>query len=243
MCINLTIDRGNTLTKLVVWRDSQLLASECFEHTDHPAMAAMASRYGVERAMICSVADAADDIVCALRTVVPDIELLTADTPLPITLGYHTPATLGVDRIAAACGARALVPDRDILVVDAGTAVTYDYVDASGCFVGGNIAPGIGMRLKSLNRFTARLPQVTSQGDTPLWGQSTADAMRTGAVSGVVAETLYYRSHLPETAVVVIGGGDGDMVADRIPFRVIREPHLVTLGLNSILQYQLITHN
>lgn len=239
MCnhVNLTIDRGNSLTKLAVWQNDELVATECFDHTDLDSMAGMASMHHIDRAMVCSVATAPDDILEALRPIVPSITALTCDTPLPIAIGYETPSTLGTDRIAAAAGAATLVPGRNLLVVDAGTAVTYDHVTDTGCFAGGNIAPGIEMRLRALHRFTARLPEVDSHGDVPDFGRSTADAMRGGAVNGVVAELLHYRSLLPPDTVVILGGGDASLIADLIPFRIVRQPNLVTIGLNSIINY------
>ncbi len=235
--VNLTIDRGNSLTKLAVWHDNELVATECFDHADTGSMVEMALLHHVDRAMVCSVATSPDDVVEALKKVVPTVEVLSCNTPLPITIGYGTPETLGTDRIAAAVGAYTLAAGRNLLVVDAGTAVTYDHVTDTGCFAGGNIAPGIGMRLKALHSFTARLPEVDIEGDTPDFGNSTHGAMRTGAISGVVAELLYYRSLLPEDTVVVLSGGDAELIADRIPFRLLKQPNLVTIGLNSIINY------
>lgn len=236
MSTNLTIDRGNTLTKLAVWRGDELVASECFDHDDFPAISAMVERYRPSRAMVCSVAEPATDLVSALTPIVPGgVSMLTHDTPVPLTIGYRTPGTLGVDRIAAAIGAMTVAPGNNLLVIDAGTAVTYDHVTGNGHFAGGNIAPGIAMRLRSLNNFTARLPKVDRNGELPLWGVDTVTAMRSGAVHGVVAETIYYRSQLPDDTVTVIGGGDGQRIASLLPFKAIREPHLVTLGLNTIL--------
>ena len=118
-----------------------------------------------------------------------------------------------------------------------GTAVTYDLVSADGHFRGGNIAPGIGMRLRSLNSFTARLPKVVGYGDTPLLGTDTATAMRAGAVRGVVSEIVYYRNSLPEGTNVVLTGGWAERVSEFLDFPVILEKCLVTKGLLSILLY------
>lgn len=235
--VNLTIDRGNSLTKLAVWQNDELVATECFDHADLDSLADMASSHHIDHAMVCSVATPPDDLLEALRPVVPSVTALTCETPLPITIGYETPSTLGADRVAAAAGAATLLPGRNLLVVDAGTAVTYDHVTAEGCFAGGNIAPGIGMRLKALHSFTARLPQVEAVGEVAEFGRTTAEAMRAGAVNGVVAELLYYRSLLPPDTVVVLGGGDAPLIGDRIPFRIVRQPNLVTIGLNSIINY------
>src|SRR5690606_15055978 len=76
--------------------------------------------------------------------------VLTAQTALPIALNYHTPHTLGMDRIAAAVGAWHRFPDQNVLVIDAGSCVTYDLVTAAGFFEGGVISPGLRMRFRAM---------------------------------------------------------------------------------------------
>lgn len=56
---------------------------------------------------------------------------------LPIRLGYDTPQTLGIDRIAGCVAAAFLFPGKDILVVDMGTAITFDFMNGEGVFLGG----------------------------------------------------------------------------------------------------------
>ena len=158
-------------------------------------------------------------------------------TPLPIAIDYSTPDTLGVDRIAAAVGAWSLHRGREILTVDAGTAITYDRVTADGHYIGGNIAPGIGMRLKALNQFTVQLPLISGRGEVRLWGNSTESAMRSGAVNGVLAEITYYRSKLPADAVIVMGGGWGYELSQKLDFITDYQEGLVNRGLNEILIY------
>ena len=127
--------------------------------------------------------------------------------------------------------------DKSLLVVDMGTAVTYDVVTADGRYLGGNIAPGVGMRLRALRSFTARLPEVNGYGDTPAFGFDTKTAMRAGAVRGVVSEIEYYRRLLPEGTQVVLTGGWSRRVSEFLEFPVAVDHCLVTKGLLSILLY------
>ena len=194
-------------------------------------------RFHPERALCCSVTGNGRRIAQWLVTQGVEAREVNFEMPMPLKLDYSTPQTLGEDRIAAAVGAWSLFPGQNALVVDMGTAVTYDMVSADGHFRGGNIAPGIGMRLRSLNSFTARLPQIGGYGDTPLLGFDTATAMRAGAVRGVVAEIAYYRGMLPEGTHVVLTGGWAEHVSKFLEFPVTVEKCLVTKGLLSILQY------
>lgn len=241
----LTIDRGNTTSKTVVWEGSKPVAemtqanarNAITDDAETRRIADFLAPYAGNPAIICSVSGSVDHLQEVLASL--DIELLAlqSSTPLPIAIDYLTPSTLGTDRIAAAVGAATLWPGREVLIVDIGTATTFDRVSAKGHFIGGNIAPGVGMRLRALCAFTSALPEVKSLGDTPQWGQSTETAMRSGAIYGVVGEISYYRSLLPDDAVVVLTGGWSADIARYLKFPVELNQLLVNQGLNRILQY------
>lgn len=241
MSLNLTIDQGNSAAKMAVWDDTRLI-----DLVIEPSLTAMAvERFikpysEIRSAMYCSVASKGNEILAALGNSIPKVSRLTNATPLPISIDYRTPATLGTDRIAAAVGAWMQHPGRPLLVVDAGTAVTYDAVSADGHFLGGNIAPGMRMRLEALHRFTARLPRVEVPReidyDTFL-GYDTPSAMILGAVYGIVGAISYYRAHLsPETIVVMTGGWAAEL-SKLVDFDVTVDTDLVSKGLNGILLY------
>lgn len=233
MGLTLTIDQGNTSAKAAAWEGSQLVRAEVFPQFDRQALESMESALGMfDKAMVSSVAHPTRPILDLLDAEGIPARELTHDTPLPIIIDYLTPTTLGLDRVAAAVGAWSLHPGTELLIVDAGTAVTYDRVTADGHFLGGNIAPGVGMRLRSLNAWTSRLPLVTSRGETPQWGTSTETALRSGAINGVVGEITYYRSLLPAGALVVMAGGWGKELASRLGFETDYQECLVNRGLN-----------
>ena len=83
---------------------------------------------------------------------------ITHLSKLPITIKYETPDTLGVDRISLAIGASFKHPG-NTLIIDLGTCVTYDLLIDSQ-YIGGQISPGISMRLSSLHNFTENLPNL-----------------------------------------------------------------------------------
>ena len=101
--------------------------------------------------------------------------------PSGITLGYRTPATLGADRLAAVMGAQSLLPHRTVFVIDAGTCITFDLLLSNGHYLGGNISPGLDMRLRAMHEFTARLPLISAEGENPDYGYDTITALRSGA--------------------------------------------------------------
>lgn len=241
MAKNLTIDIGNSSAKAMLWIDGApagepLWGSLAAFDIDHLCLQAGGK---VDCAAVCSVSADCTGLVDAARNLARKLLLVNASTPLPIDLGaYSTPATLGADRIAAMAGAAALHPGCDLLVVDCGTAITYDRVSPSGQFLGGNIAPGLGMRLRALHAFTARLPEVETNPDAPLWGLSTAQAMQAGAMRGAMAEVLYYYNQCPAgTRLVLTGGRAADICQDLTNLPLDIDPLLVLRGLNHIIDY------
>ena len=235
MGLYLTIDQGNSSVKLAFWDGTKLVDQEILKELTHQHLAKTVEKFQPRRALCCSVTGNGKLYAQWLNEMNVEADEVSLDMPLPLKFEYTTPTTLGADRIAAAAGAWSLFPGCNILVVDMGTAVTYDFVCGEGRFVGGNIAPGIGMRLRSLHSFTARLPQVSGYGETTLLGHDTATAMRSGAVLGVVAEICYYRSQLPSDTRIVLTGGWSNHVRSFLPFDSTVDKCLVTKGLLSIL--------
>ena len=236
----LTIDRGNTALKAVVWEGDNVIWQETVSNVSRTHLTEIKKNYNPVKVALCTVVANDYTLIGYLHQLFGEenVLILSASTPLPIGILYATPETLGSDRIAAAVGAWEYNPGTASLSVDIGTAVTYDFVNSDGEFVGGNIAPGIGLRLKALNRFTGRLPMIDSRGETPLLGVSTETAMRSGVVNGIKAEILFYLSQLPDNTRLIITGGWGADIARMLePVEATVIPGLVSFGLNRILLY------
>lgn len=238
----LTIDQGNSEAKISLWEDTRLVDTVIEDRLTPASVEKFVAGRQLSGAIYCSVVQNNGPVINKLSHLSRCVYRLSPSTPLPIRTDYATPATLGADRIAAAVGAWSDFKGKDILVIDAGTAVTYDYVDSSGTYRGGNIAPGITMELKALNQFTARLPLVPfpeqmSELKGKLIGRSTAEAITLGSVYSVIASIDYYRKRLPEGTVTVLGGGCGHHLASLCDFDTVVDENLVSKGLNRILLY------
>lgn len=251
MHVKLTIDRGNTAIKAALWAaDGALLHTETGDESlpagdlvDHIVRNELHADDTLDAIAWCTVvaSEHADD-EASLVGLAPTVRELTHDTPLNLDIAYLTPQTLGADRIAAALGAIAIAGDkRPLLVSDIGTAVTYDFVAPGRRYLGGNIAPGIMLRLRALAAFTDALPAVTVEGgDIPLWGRTTAEAMRSGAVRGIAAELAYYHEAAGDAALAVLTGGSAELLVNEniLTFDYIHDPYLVHKGLFSIIQHE-----
>ncbi|MAB22899.1 type III pantothenate kinase [Pseudomonas neustonica] len=137
--------------------------------------------------------------------------------------GYVDHGKLGMDRwLALVAGYNHC--RRACVVIDLGTAVTVDFVDASGQHLGGYIAPGSKLLRTSLQRHTRLIRYDESlRGDLlqPDPGTSTAEAVEFGCdlmLVGFVREQLKVaRQILGDEMVVILTGGDAERMADALP--------------------------
>ena len=202
-------------------------------------MARFLDAHTVDAAIFSTVTTPDPEALSLLRQRVHCFVHFDHTSQIPVRIGYHTPHTLGLDRIAAVVGASMECPGRPVLIVDAGTCVTYDLLTADGTFVGGNIAPGIRLRLLAMHEHTGKLPLVSDSGEIPEIGFSTETAMRAGATLGVAYEIEGYMARLNEVypdLFVFLTGGDALKLAAKIKSRIFVNENLVLTGLNRILQ-------
>lgn len=233
--MNLVIDYGNSRIKAGTFvRDE---AQNVYVFSSPDELAAQLRETIFDHVLISSVRDQGSDLLMAFQVQGLKI-MLSSNTPLPIMVKYATPETLGVDRLAAACGAHAHYPDRDCLVIDMGTCINYEFVDASGNYLGGAISPGVKMRFDAMNRFTARLPLLSPSTSAELIGQSTEACMQSGVLNGVQGEIesiiRRYREIYPGVGVILCGG-DAFLFENKGKDPIFVAPNLVLSGLNSIL--------
>ena len=235
--MTLFLDFGNTRVKAAVGSGSGLrevyAGSQSVE-----ALESALSGMSVSGGMWCSVREISADMRAWMKN--RGLRQLTFNTPVPLKNEYLTPETLGMDRLAAAVGAWAMAQGRNILVVDAGTAVTFDFVDACGTYRGGNIAPGIGLRLRSLHEHTGRLPLVDAKGEAPLIGTDTESALRSGAVVGLRNEISGYITELElryGPLSVFLTGGDAEFFDIKGKSSTFVVPNLVLNGLERIYEF------
>jgi len=102
---------------------------------------------------------------------------------LPIRI--DRPAEAGADRLANALAARVELGGPAI-VVDLGTSTNFDVIDADGAYVGGAIAPGLGLSLEALVGRASKLPRIELRRPQHAIGASTIAAMQSGTVLGYV---------------------------------------------------------
>lgn len=234
------IDIGNTVAKLVAFDGDEPLEEIRTCNDSLSALGAFATKYAFTHGIVGTVKGLTAEAEEQLRSLKIPILRFSPQTPVPITNRYKSPETLGADRLAAAVGASSLKPGKDLLIIDAGTCVTYEVIDAKGNYWGGNIAPGMQMRLRSLNEFTAKLPLVSAEGDVPGMGYDTETAIRSGVLRGMKYEIEGYirsmRRKYPHL-LVFLTGGDKINFDTTIKSIIFADKFIVPRGLNKILDY------
>lgn len=235
--MNLTVDIGNSSVKAALFDGQQIVQRKRLSSSSvMDELAKMVHGADIAACAYSCVGNAQSGLPNLLRQLAPRVLRVSGTTKTPLTNDYETPETLGSDRLAAAVGAATLCPDTDILIVDAGTCITYDFVSADGHYMGGNISPGLGIRLRALHDQTSLLPLVTAEGETPLPGRNTATAIRSGIITGLEFEISGYIRHFIGThpdGRVFLTGGNGHRFAQKLPSE--RNDALVETGLNAIL--------
>jgi len=236
--MNLTIDQGNSSTKIGFFDKGTLIATYKLIFLDKKSLAEYTSQYSPDNVIISSVTGEAERLMDHFPNLQGKLVYFDHKTPIPIYNKYKTPETLGKDRLAAVVGASALYPGETLLVIDAGTAITFDLL-TDNTYQGGNISPGLQMRFAALHNQTSNLPLV-EQKESPFWGTTTEEAIRSGVQNSILMEIESYintvKSQFPN-AKTIITGGDGDFFASYTKNIIFVHPNLVLSGLNRIIEY------
>jgi type III pantothenate kinase len=104
-----------------------------------------------------------------------------------LNIRYENPREVGADRIVNAVAGIEQY-GTPLVVVDFGTATTFDYIDASGAYLGGAIVPGIGISAEALYQRAAKLPRIELTKPKTVIGRNTVAAMQAGIIYGYAGQ-------------------------------------------------------
>jgi type III pantothenate kinase len=168
-----------------------------------------------------------------------DQDPLVVDTGVKtgVRIRYEDPRAVGADRVADAVAVQQLYGG-PACVVDFGTATTFDGISKEGDYLGGAIAPGIGIAAEALFLRTAKLPRVELKRPPTAIGRNTVHAMQSGLLFGyaslVEGMVSRFRSELGPEMKVIGTGGLADVLAKETPVLKIIAPWLTLDGLRII---------
>ncbi len=247
----LAIDIGNTNITLGLYRRDKLAAAWRLG-TDHDRMP---DEYGLQILGLLENAGFGPDAVegSVMASVVPPLTRTFLETcqktlgllPLVVDAGvktgvrirYEDPKGVGADRVADA----AAVQHRyggPACVVDFGSATTFDAITAEGDYLGGAIAPGIGIAAEALFHRTAKLPRVDLARPPSAIGRNTVHAIQSGLLYGYVGlvegMVARFRRELGENMHVIGTGGLVEIIAAETKVIQHVDPWLTLEGLRII---------
>jgi len=249
----LVIDVGNTNTVLGVFEEKQLVAQWRLATNREQT----ADEYGIliRNLFTLEGIQASRITGIMIASVVPPLNTVLAETaeqyfhlrPLFLEPGvrtgmaiqYDNPQEVGADRIANSVAAFEKYGG-PCIVVDFGTAITFDAVSERGEYLGGVIAPGIGVSAEALFEHAARLPRVEIREPQRLIGTNTVASMQAGLFYGFVGlvdgilDRL--RAALGDRTKLVATGGQAHLIAGASKYRLPVDASLTLEGLRIIYE-------
>ena len=238
----LALDIGNTNIKSGIFSDEKLTYVKHFAITENEKkLNKIFSEFSqIATVAVCDVAGRLALLKSGFFQQKVSVFEIDEHTELFFKNNYQTPDTLGKDRLAAVAGGIIKFPDTPLLIIDAGTAITFDFVSEKQGYLGGNISPGINLRLKALNSFTGKLPLLGKKENFPEIGKSTNDAILSGVIGGIIEEIKgiisSFRQQNPDSKVIFTGG-DAKFLHRFIKNDIFVLPNLVLEGIYELYKF------
>lgn len=236
MKTTLCLDFGNTRKKCAVFANNNLQQVIVLGEDFFTDLKNIINVYQPVKSILSSVINHSIDVENLLEQNTY-FHKLNFKSKLPITTPVGKPETIGADRLAICSAATKIYPNKHVLAIGLGTCITYNFVNKFSEFLGGSISPGMNMRFKAMNDYTALLPIVKAQHQFPLVGYDTKTNLLSGVLYGLAKEIdgiidLYKEKY--ENLGVVLTGGDADFFSKHLSNKIIYEPELLFKGLFAI---------
>jgi type III pantothenate kinase len=232
----LCFDFGNTRLKAALFIDSAFEKLIVLKDGSLEMIQSLLDEFKPHKSILSSVIDH-DPRIEDLFKSKTKFHKLTHQSKLPISTPVGRPETIGADRLALAAAAVYFYPQKNNLVIGSGTCITYNFINKYHEFLGGAISPGIEMRLKSLNHYTAKLPLIDADWNVPLIGYDTSTNILSGVVIGLAKEIDGFVTAYEErfgNFNVLLTGGDMTILASHLKKKIFADPELIFKGLYAI---------
>jgi len=249
----LVFDVGNTNIVLGVYEGRELVANWRLSTNRHRT----SDEYGVMLKELFNIAGLEMKAIHAMviSTVVPPITYTLERmcqkyfniSPLVVGPGiktglsvkYENPREVGADRIVNAVAGIEKY-GYPLIIVDFGTATTFCAINSKGEYLGGAIAPGIGISTEALYEKAAKLPRIEIVKPSAIIGRNTVNSMQAGIFYGFVGQvdeiTRRMKKELGENTKVIATGGLAQLIAEASATIEKVDPFLTLIGL--ILIYE-----
>jgi type III pantothenate kinase len=234
--ITICFDFGNTRLKAAVFEDAEIKDTIVLDNDSVETIHQLLNTYHPQKSILSSVINHNKEIEVLLAQKTK-FHLLDHLTKLSFTTPVGKPETIGADRLALCAAAVRFYPASHNLVIGLGTCITYNFINKYHEFLGGGISPGLTMRMKSLNQYTAKLPIVKPDSNLPLIGYDTNSNIQSGVILGMVYELQGFideYSRKFDNFNVLLTGGDIVHLAPHLKSKIFADSELIFKGLYAI---------
>jgi len=232
----LCFDFGNTRLKVACFQNTKLTDVIVIENDSLISIENLIKKVDPQKSILSSVINHNPEIE-NLLSAKTKFHKLSHLSKLPFTTPVGKPETIGADRLALSAAAVYFFPKQHNLVIGMGSCITYNFINTDHEFLGGGISPGMEMRMKALNQFTAKLPIVKPDGNVPLIGYDTVTNILSGVVIGMANEIDGFINSYKDrynNFNVHLTGGDLVYLAPHLKNQIFADPELIFKGLYAI---------
>lgn len=236
MRTTICFDFGNTRLKAAVFEGDSIKEVLHLPDDAVPTIEGLIKKYKPQQSILSSVIDhntEIENILAAATT----FHKLTNLTRANFTTPVGSPKTIGADRLALSAAAVHFFPGKNNLIISLGTCITYNLINQQHQFIGGSISPGMQMRFKALELFTAKLPEVSPQWNYPLLGYDTETNILSGVLAGMSFEIDGFINACADKYSnfnVVLTGGNTEHFAQRLKNRIFADQNFLFKGLYAL---------
>ncbi|HMI78259.1 MAG TPA: type III pantothenate kinase [Ferruginibacter sp.] len=236
MIKTICFDFGNTRLKAAVFENDVFTGEIVLPADDIPAIEDLLNTHQPQKTILSSVIDhnAAIEDLLAAKTKFHKVSHLTRAN---FTTPVGKPETIGPDRLALSAAAVHFYPGKNNLIISLGSCITYNFINQYHQFIGGSISPGMEMRFKAMQVFTAKLPLVKPEWNFPLVGYDTKTNMQSGVIAGITYEMggfidSYANKYGNFNAVLT--GGDNAYFAGQLKNKIFADSYFLFKGLYAL---------
>ena len=232
----LCLDFGNTRMKAAIFEDENFSTEIFLPNGEKATIEKLMADHKPQKTILSSVIEHNPEIenILAAGSAFHKVSHLTRTN---FTTPVGKPEMIGTDRLALAAAAVHFFPGKNNLVVALGSCITYNFINQYHEFIGGSISPGMEMRFKAMNSFTAKLPLVQKDWNFPLIGYDTKTNMQSGVIAGITYEIAgFIDSYALKYGNfnVVLTGGDTAYFAGQLKNKIFADPYFLFKGLYAL---------
>jgi len=232
----LCLDFGNTRLKAAIFENDRLKEEIFLPDDKTETVLQLIEKHHPGRSILSSVINH-NEALEPLLSNKSVFHKITHLTKLNFTTPVGKPETIGADRLALVAAAVHFYPGKNILVIGLGSCITYNFVNQYKQFLGGSISPGMDMRFKSMNDFTAKLPLVQADWNFPLIGYDTKTNLQSGVINGIVSEIdgfIEKYAQKFDNFNVVLTGGNSAYFASQLKNKIFADYNFLFKGLYAL---------